>query len=109
LISVVLARRDDDALAIDTWLMSCRVLKRGVENLVLNELAMAAGNRGLSRLVGEYIPTAKNVLVAEHYSRLGFDRVAADEDGRSTWQLNLTNWSPRSTPIEVLAADEQAA
>ena len=40
LISVVLARRDGDALNIDTWLMSCRVLKRGVENLVLNELAI---------------------------------------------------------------------
>ena len=109
LISVVLANRDGDALAIDTWLMSCRVLKRGVENMVLNELAMAARNRGLTRLIGEYVPTAKNALVAEHYSVLGFDRVAVDDGGRTKWELKLDNWSPRSIPIEVLTADGQAA
>jgi FkbH-like protein len=109
LISVVLARREGDSLAIDTWLMSCRVLKRGAEKLVLNELAAAAHNFGLTRVTGEYIPTAKNALVAEHYAGLGFTRLATNADGRTTWELKLANWSPRSTPIEVLATDEQAA
>src|SRR5262249_15732291 len=46
LISVVLARREDDALRIDTWVMSCRVLKRGVEDLLLNQLVGIARERG---------------------------------------------------------------
>src|SRR5262249_24459052 len=58
LIGVLLARAEGDALVIDTWLMSCRVLKRGVECLVLNHLVEAAAGLGLGRLVGEYIPTA---------------------------------------------------
>ena len=65
LISVLLARREDDALAIDTWLMSCRVLKRGVEALLHNYLCSWARRQGIGRIVGEYLPTAKNGLVKE--------------------------------------------
>src|SRR5690606_21187596 len=61
LISVLLARQEGDALAIDTWLMSCRVLKRGVEQLLLNDVVAAARERGLKRITGQYLPTAKNV------------------------------------------------
>ena len=95
LISVLLARQDGDALAIDTWLMSCRVLKRGVEALLLNSLVAAARECGLRRLTGEYIPTAKNVLAKHHYSNLGFEQFHAGEDGRTQWQLVIDNgWSP---------------
>jgi FkbH-like protein len=76
LISVVIARPDDtltdDALLIDTWLMSCRVLGRQVEQATLGVLAEAARARGASALVGEYRPTAKNGMVADHYRKLGF-------------------------------------
>ena len=54
--------------------MSCRVLKRGVENLVLNEIVALAKQHGCDRIVGEYIPTAKNGLVKDHYASLGFCR-----------------------------------
>lgn len=95
LISVLLARQEEDALAIDTWLMSCRVLKRGVEALLLNDLAAAARERGLRRLTGEYIPTAKNVLVKHHYSSLGFEQLSAGENGGTRWQLVIDNgWAP---------------
>lgn len=59
-------------LFIDTWLMSCRVLKRGVENLVLNKLVVTARENGFERLIGEHLPTAKNGLVKDHYKNLGF-------------------------------------
>jgi FkbH-like protein len=89
LISVLAGQRQGDALAIDTWLMSCRVLKRGVEQFLLNHLADAARARGLSRLTGEYIPTAKNVLVKNHYRDLGFTEIDTFEDGRTRWELVL--------------------
>ena len=72
LISVLLAKVEGDALVIDTWLMSCRVLKRGVETLLNNHLCRWAVGRGLKRICGEYIPTAKNDLVREHYAGLGY-------------------------------------
>jgi FkbH-like protein len=73
---------------IDTWLMSCRVLKRGMEQFVLNTLAAAARERGLARLVGEYLPTAKNALVKDHYRALGFQ-----PDGER-WSLALNGFVP---------------
>jgi FkbH-like protein len=95
LISVLLAREEGSALVIDTWLMSCRVLKRGVESFLLNNIAAAARERGLTELVGEYIPTAKNVLVKHHYEQLGFTQIQADEDGRTLWRLPIGgDWSP---------------
>lgn len=89
LICVLCAKAEDDALVIDTWLMSCRVLKRGVEAFLLNHLAKIARQRGLNRLVGEYIPTAKNVLVKDHYLNLGFKKVSEDDSGRTVWELSL--------------------
>ena len=76
LISVVLARPDSrigaNELLIDSWLMSCRVLGRQVEDAVLEVLASAAAAAGYRALIGEYRPTERNGMVAEHYPRLGF-------------------------------------
>ena len=72
LISVVLGHVQQDVLEIDTWLMSCRVLKRGVERFLLNYLCEEAVARKLKCIRGEYIPTARNELVRNHYAELGF-------------------------------------
>ncbi|MBP2618672.1 HAD-IIIC family phosphatase [Chryseobacterium jejuense] len=69
---IVMERKDTETLFIDTWLMSCRVLKRGMEDFTLNTIVEAARNNGYKYVVGEYIPTAKNQMVADHYERLGF-------------------------------------
>lgn len=91
LISVLLAEQCKEVLRIDTWLMSCRVLKRGVENMLLNQVVKEAKHRGLKRIVGEYIPSAKNGLVKDHYLNLGFEQVSSDDDGGSSWELAVTN------------------
>jgi len=101
LISVVLARADGDALEIDTWLMSCRVLKRGVEQLVLNRLGEAAAARGARVLRGTYVPTPKNGLVAEHYSGLGFRPMGSAGDGTTRWELDLAGRAPLPTHIAI--------
>ena len=73
-----------DSLFIDTWLMSCRVLKRGMENFVLNEIVTIAKQNGFEKITGEYIPTAKNGMVKDHYKNLGFIE-AGDK-----WLLNVS-------------------
>jgi FkbH-like protein len=80
---------------IDTWLMSCRVLGRGVERMVLREILHHARLRRISRLVGVYLPTAKNAMVCDHYKRFGFELLTADASGKTTWGLET------STEIEA--------
>ena len=70
---VVLDKKDPDTLFISEWLMSCRVLKRGMEEFIVNDLVKIAGEHGYSRLVGEYIKTPKNSMVADLYLRMGFE------------------------------------
>jgi FkbH-like protein len=105
LISVVLACVRRDALEIDTWVMSCRVLKRSVERFLLNFLCKLAGDRGLGYIRGEYVPTTKNGLVRDHYAELGFANVQIDSTGRTVWQLSLCDFAPLSNFIEEAEAD----
>jgi len=72
MISVIILRLVGETLYVDTWLMSCRVLERGVEKAVHNQIAEMAHRMGASRIVGHYIPTDRNAMVAGHYESLGF-------------------------------------
>lgn len=106
LISVLLGKVEDDALVIDTWLMSCRVLKRGVESLLHNHLCRWATERGLARIRGEYLPTAKNDLVKEHYAGLGFTKVCQYDDGRTSWEFAVcASWAPHHCSIKEQQLD----
>ncbi|HSV15015.1 MAG TPA: HAD-IIIC family phosphatase, partial [Tepidisphaeraceae bacterium] len=106
LISVVIGRVEADELVIDTWLMSCRVLKRGVESFVRNVLCRMARQRGLTALRGEYIPTPKNALVIEHYANLGFAKISGEVGQQSWWQLPLSAAAEWPTFIQERTAHE---
>jgi|HubBroStandDraft_1064217.scaffolds.fasta_scaffold10175_7 FkbH-like protein len=70
--AIILEDKGDGALFIDTWIMSCRVLKRNVENFVLNEILELARENHFRSIIGEYIPTPKNGLVKSLLKDLGF-------------------------------------
>ena len=94
LISVIILRKmDDDTLFIDSWIMSCRVLKRNMENFVLNTIVRKAKEEGFSYLQGEYLPTAKNNMVKDHYQNIGFD------DKGNYWRLSLINYIVKQSYI----------
>ena len=100
LICVLFAKISGDVLDVDTWLMSCRVLKRGVERFLMNGLCEFARARGLRAVRGEYIPTAKNALVRDHYATLGFTQLSGDESGHTTWEFVVDErWTPEATFI----------
>jgi FkbH-like protein len=108
LISVVLAKpmvnQGETVLHIDTWLMSCRVMGRQVEQAVLNVLVEQARQRGYSLLQGEYLQTAKNEMVQDHYQRLGFENISTaviDNKMQSLWRLNLNHYVPLKTHIQT--------
>jgi FkbH-like protein len=89
MICVVICRPDKRrAWRIDTWLMSCRVLGRGVERLVLQYLLERARAAGVATVVGEYRPTERNGMVRGHYEKLGFAARGGDEDGVTHWAIS---------------------
>jgi FkbH-like protein len=103
LISVALLHRvGGRCFEIDTWLMSCRVLKRGVEQALLNHICDVAKKHDISTIRGEYIPTTKNGLVSGHYSNLGFKPAAEATGAGSIWELSITDWTPIRTQIELV-------
>ncbi len=93
------------ALVLDTWLMSCRVLGRGVEAATLNLVAACAREMGYRKLIGSYAPTAKNSMVREHYSRLGFSLLEEHEDGSTEWALTLEDFTEQHAPMRILNGD----
>lgn len=102
IIAIIIARAAShdgkDVLDIDTWLMSCRVLGRRVEEAVLNLLVEAADKRGVSAIRGHYIPTDRNGLVEDHFSKLGFESVstnATNGSGQTDWELPVPGYEPR--------------
>jgi FkbH-like protein len=76
LTSTLIAVREGETLRIDSWLMSCRIFSRSAEQFMVRGLASIARDMGAARLLGEYVPTAKNAVVAELYPMLGFTPAA---------------------------------
>jgi len=100
MISVVICKKNLDTWEIDTWLMSCRVLSRKVELAVLQNILMEAKNQGVSKLIGVYSPTARNVIVKHHYEKLGFVKVSG-ESVIETWELNIANYVHQNIPMKL--------
>jgi len=104
MISVVICRPLDAASwEIDSWLMSCRVLGRGVERMVLRHIVEQARRQGIEKLVGAYLPTPRNALVRDHYAGLGFEPIDEDADGATRWQL-ATSAEIDAPPMRIAQA-----
>ena len=76
---VILEKKSDKELFIDTWLMSCRVLKRGMEEFVVNHLVEGVKEKGFKTIFAEYIPTQKNKMVKDIYKTMGFNQMKENE------------------------------
>lgn len=86
---------------IDTWLMSCRVLGRKVEEAMLDKVVTSARKSGISRIIGTYIPTSKNAMVKDHYARLGFQPIESPSGGATRWFLDVSSYSALPLPMAV--------
>ena len=102
LICVVVLELQGDVAFIDTWLMSCRVLKRGVENFVLNSIVAKAREYNLEFVIGEYLQTPKNAMVTEHYSDLGFSKES------DCWHLSVSSYEERQCHISKKLSDTKS-
>lgn len=89
LVSVIIGHICGETLEVDLWLMSCRVLNREMELAMFDALIEQCRARGLRTLLGVYIPSRKNAVVADLYSRLGFLPDHEDAQGASWWRFTL--------------------
>lgn len=108
MISVVIFDRAEEEWRCDTWLMSCRVLGRRVEELVLAHIAEAARSAGARRLVGVYLPTKKNSLVADHFAKLGFSKISDLPEEGTEWALDLAGYQVPTLPILVILNNSES-
>lgn len=105
MIAVPVAETEVKALRIDTWLMSCRVISRTVEEFFFNFFVSHARQEGWQTFHGEFIPTKKNALVADLFDRMGFDRTSLPSNGESIhYQLKLDHVVPAVTFIQLDSA-----
>jgi FkbH-like protein len=101
MISVIICRREASRWDIDTWLMSCRVLGRRVEQAVLQELVAHARASGTRQIIGTYRPTDRNRLVEDHYAKLGFTQCPGQTESSTMWSLDVANYEDVSLPMLV--------
>ena len=106
MISVVIFDIDSDEWSCDTWLMSCRVLGRRVEDMVLSIVVEAARGTGATILRGTYIPTKKNGMVADHFAKLGFTKASHLSDGTTTWTMTLESHNRPQLPMQVIRIND---
>ncbi|MGD0966473.1 MAG: HAD-IIIC family phosphatase [Candidatus Acidiferrales bacterium] len=89
LVSVLIGRVLGETVELDLWLMSCRVLNREMEFAMFDALVEQCQARGIRRVVGVYIPSKKNSMVAGHYAGLGFSRLSESSGGHVLWQYDI--------------------
>lgn len=101
LIGIVILRREEKNAFIDTWLMSCRVLSRGIEEVMMNHAVAKVQEWECDTLVGEYIPTAKNAMVKDFFGRFEF-MLVSDNNGTTKWHLVPHDWQEKKTFISIV-------
>ena len=89
LVSVIIASVKAQSLHIDLWLMSCRVIRRGLEYAMFDELINTSRKKGIKQIIGYYFKTPKNSIVARHYQDMGFKLTSEKENEDSVWKYDI--------------------
>lgn len=104
-VSLVIGKKNGDTLELILWLMSCRVLKRDMEQAMLDTLVLQSRESGIRKLHGYYYKTAKNAMVKDFYGAMGFQKLS-EKDGDSEWEYVIPeNYENKN---QVIAVNRQA-
>jgi len=116
LVSVLIGQVFDETVQLDLWLMSCRVLKREMEFAMFDVLIEQCQARGIRKIIGIYIPSKKNSMVAGHYASLGFISMGGASEGRELWCYDVpptystrTRYIRRTAEALLAAASPESA
>jgi FkbH-like protein len=103
LVGVAIVRIAEGSWCLDSFLLSCRVLGRSIEEAFVQYIATEAKAAGARALVGQFIPTSKNSQVRDFYRRAGFTLVQEHPNGSTEWQLLLSDFVPHYPAWAVLS------
>jgi FkbH-like protein len=110
LVSVLIGRVIAETVELDLWLMSCRVLSREMELAMFDALVEQCQARGIRKIVGVYIPSRKNSMVAGHYLNLGFTAIEGGSESRQLWHYDVPqSYAPKTRCICKIAASAGAS
>ena len=102
IVTAVIGRLEGEVLDIELWIMSCRTFKRRLEHALFDQLVQLARAKGVTRIVGHYYPTAKNLLVKDFYATIGFEQIAEDEAGNRTFVFTgLAEYQPQCGVMKI--------
>lgn len=102
LVTVLIAKVEEEEFHIKLFLMSCRVLKRELEDAMINALIELAGKYGIKKIIGHYYPTEKNAMVKDFYATMGFTKVHEDKVGNTDWEMYIDNYKYRKPHMKVI-------
>lgn len=105
-VSVVIGHIDGEALDLELWLMSCRVLKRDMEFAMLDQLVERCAARSIKTIRGHYYPTAKNGMVKDLFARFGFTKTGEEGSGSTHWELPVAGYQSKCTVIDITGNDQ---
>lgn len=102
MVAVIILHMELHTVTMDTFLMSCRVMGRQIEDQLLEYIEKEMHQIGYSEMITNYFPTAKNMPVQELFERLGYDIVNIDEIGNKTYSVNLLKIPERVQYAQVI-------
>ncbi len=112
-VGLALARNQGDTCHIDSFLLSCRVIGRGIETALLAFIAENAQRKGATRIAGEFIPTKKNAPSASFFADHGFmEKSRSQENNAILYEFDLTTSainSPKWITLEGTESNELSA
>jgi len=92
---VYIIEKNKNLWIIDTFLLSCRIIGRGIENAILTEIIKKAKQKGIVELRANFIPTSKNKPSENFLSDFGFKK------NNDHWIYDLNNEIKKSNHVEV--------
>jgi predicted enzyme involved in methoxymalonyl-ACP biosynthesis len=108
IVGVLIAKIQGVEAYIDTFLLSCRVIGRTVENAFIFCLVEILKQNGIAKVIGEYTPSPKNSLTKEIYSKIGFKPLMNEKDNSELWMLDLSETTlKRNDWIKIKIANDQ--
>lgn len=102
LVTALIGQITGPVLDIQLWIMSCRTFKRQLEHAMFDQLVATAAAAGVTKIVGHYYPTAKNLIVKEFYATIGFVKTAEDEAGNCTFEFTaFDGYTPQCDVMKI--------
>jgi FkbH-like protein len=92
----IVEKKNDEEWIIDTFLLSCRIIGRGVEDCMMNQIIKKAKLSGVKRIKGEFIPTTKNKPAENFYEKSGFKKE------KDFWVFNTDDTIKKLGHIKVI-------